>query len=98
HLHGATALLAYPIRPFRLNRPDAPLVVAREIHGVLAVGIAAAGEELPPPPPLDDHRLAALLAHEVRGALLAFPVAHLDLGLLEVLCHRLPETAHRLAP
>src|SRR5439155_1634941 len=29
HLHGATALLAYPIRPFRLNWPDAPLVVAR---------------------------------------------------------------------
>src|SRR5437870_3686354 len=43
HLHGATALLAYPIRPFRLNRPDTALVVTREVHGVLAVGIAAAG-------------------------------------------------------
>src|SRR5229473_3525782 len=52
---------------------------------VLALGVAAAGEELAPPAPLDDHRLPALLAHEVGRALLALHVAHLDLGLLEVL-------------
>src|SRR5205823_3672803 len=56
----------------------------------------AAAEELAPPAPLDDHRLAALLAHEVGRALLALHVAHLDLGLLEVLGERPPEAAERV--
>src|SRR5207245_6248887 len=96
HLHGAAALLADLVRGLGLDRPDGPVVGAPEVLRVLALGVAAAGEELAPPAPLDDHRLAALLAHEVGRALLALHVAHLDLGLLEVLGERPPEAAERV--
>src|SRR5437762_1042429 len=96
HLHGAAALLADLVRDLGLDRPDGPVVGAPEVLRVLALGVAAAGEELAPPAPLDDHRLAALLAHEVGRALLALHVAHLDLGLLEVLGERPPEAAERV--
>src|SRR5205807_2314104 len=77
HLHGAAAQLAHLAGGLGLDRPDGPVVGAPEVLGVLALGVAAAGEELAPPAPLDDHRLAALLAHEVGRALLALHVAHL---------------------
>src|SRR6184192_1204502 len=96
HLHGAAALLAHLAGGLGLDRPDGPVVGAPEVLRVLALGVAAAGEELAPPAPLDDHRLAALLAHEVGRALLALHVAHLDLGLLEVLGERPPEAAERV--
>src|SRR5437762_14361780 len=77
-------------------RSDGPVVGAPEVLRVLALGVAAAGEELAPPAPLDDHRLPALLAHEVGRALLALHVAHLDFGLLEALGERPPEAAERV--
>src|SRR6185369_13748379 len=98
YLHRLAALLAHLVGRFRLHGPDRAVLVALEVLGVLAVGVAAAGEELPAPPPLDDHRLAALLARELGGALLALHVAHLDDGLLEVLGERRPEAAHGLDP
>src|SRR5438552_7801379 len=69
HLHGAAALLAQLAGGLGLHRPDAPVVGAPKVLRVLALGVAAAGEELAPPAPLDDHRLAAPLAHEVGRAL-----------------------------
>src|SRR5262249_6886139 len=84
HLHRLAALLADLVGRLGLGRTDRPVVVPREVHGVLALGVPAAGEELAATAPLDHHRLAALLAREAGRALLALDVAHLDLGLLEV--------------
>src|SRR5205814_8187213 len=93
HLHGAAALLADLAGGLGLDRPDGPVVGAPEVLRVLALGVAAAGEELAPPAPLDDHRLAALLAREVGRALLALHVAPLDLRVLVVLGARPPDAA-----
>src|SRR4029078_4885164 len=92
-LHRAAALLAHLVRRLRLDGPDRAVVVAGDVPRVLALRVAAAREELAAPPPLDDHRLAALLAREAGRTLLALHVAHLDLGLLEVLREGLPEPA-----
>src|SRR5437867_4168034 len=95
-LHGAAALLAHLAGGLGLDRPDGPVVGVPEVLRVLALRVAAAGEELAPPAPLDDHRLPALLAHEVGRALLALHVAHQDLGLLEVPGEWPPEAAERV--
>src|SRR5437870_706467 len=95
-VHGPAALLAHLVRGLGLDRSDGPVVGALEVHRVLALGVAAAGEELAPPAPLDDHRLPALLAHEVGRALLALHVAHQDLGLLEVPGEWPPEATERV--
>src|SRR5205814_1381784 len=96
HLHGTAALLAHLAGGLGLHRPDGPVVGAPEVLRVLALRVAAAGEELAPPAPLDDHRLPALLAHEVGRALLALHVAHQDLGLLEVPGEWPPEAVERV--
>src|SRR5262249_42499664 len=95
-LHRTAALLAHLVRRLGLDGTDRAVVVAGEVLRVLALRIAGAGEELASPSPLDHQRLAALLARESGGALLALHVAHLDLGLLEILRERLPEAAERV--
>src|SRR5262249_5336473 len=97
-LHREAALLALLVGGLRLHRADRPVVVAREVGGVLAIGVAATGEELAAASPFDDHRLAALLAHEIGETLLALHVEHPDLRLLEVARKRLPEAPHRQGP
>src|SRR5579862_8558012 len=95
-LHRTAALLAHLVRRLGLDRTDRAVVVAGEVLRVLALGVRGAGEEFTPSAPLDDERLAALLAREAGRALLALHVAHLDLGLLEVLRERVPEAAKRV--
>ena len=66
-------------------------LAASELSGVLAIGIAGAGQELSVAAPFDDHLRAALVADFVRLLLQAFDVLHLRLGLHEVLLEFLPE-------
>src|SRR5262249_29628961 len=79
HLHRLAAELARLVDDLGLLGDDLARLVPREVHGVPALGVAAAGEELAAPAPLDHHALAALLADEIGRALLALHVAHLDL-------------------
>src|SRR5262249_22147709 len=74
------------------------VALARDLLGVLALGIARAGEELAEATPLLDHPLAALLADEVGRDLLALHVAHVLLRVLEVLLELAVELLEGLHP
>src|SRR6266545_2623125 len=81
-----------------LLRDDLP-VLAPEVHGVPALRVSRAGEELAVAPPLDDHLpFAALLADEVGLDRLGLHVPHLVLGLREVLAERLVELGEDRLP
>src|SRR6185312_16009314 len=83
----------------RLGRDlDGAVFLAQELLGVLALGIAAAREELAVASPLDDHGRVALLALEVGRDLLALQVAHVHDRLLEVDLERRVEIAEQLDP
>src|SRR5712691_11799710 len=73
-------------------------VLLDEVLGVLAVRIAGAGQEPPHADHLDDHGLAALLACEICGLLLALHVAHVLIGDLEALLEGLVELVEHLHP
>src|SRR3954469_6346262 len=63
HRHRRAAGLADLIGGLRRDLLPRTIEVLHDLHGVTALGIALACEEAAVAAPLDDHRLAALLAH-----------------------------------
>src|SRR5262249_31310129 len=96
--HPLAAILADLVGGLLLHHLDLAVDGLAEVLGVLAVGVAAAREELPHLPPLDHHLLAALLAVDVGGDLLALHVAHLDFGAGQRLLERTVEVAEHGDP